>query len=102
MCHGVWVSDVEMIGKDMSRMGVEALATGGHTSCRTSRDTISTEDELLIAFPRSSIDLRNGNTKKPASASLFCAGRKRAARLLEGSFTRSRMQVTKIELSKIK
>ena len=102
MCHGGWVSDVGMIGKNMSRTAKQVLATGGHTSARTCRFAKLMQAQLLGAFLRRSIHLRNGNSKKPASASLFCASRRRPARRFECSATCSRMQVTTIEVSKIK
>ena len=79
MCHGGWVSDVGMIGKNMSRTAKEVLATGGHTSARTCRFAKLMQAQLLGAFLRRSIHLRNGNSKKPASASLFCASLQRPA-----------------------
>ena len=102
MCHGGWVSDVGMIGKNMSRTAKEVLATGGHTSARTCRFAKLMQAQLLDGVLRSSIHLRTGNSKKPASASLFCASRRRPARQFECSLTCSRMQVTTIEVSKIK
>ena len=47
MCHGGWVSDVGMIGKNMSRLGKEAIATTGHTSSHTARCAEEREVELL-------------------------------------------------------
>ena len=79
MCHRGWVSDVGMIGKNMSRTAKEAIATSRHTSSRTARCAERGEVELLDGVLRSSIHLRNGNSKKPASASLFCASRQRPA-----------------------
>ena len=100
MCHGGWVSDVEMLGENMSRLGEEALATTGHTSSRTARCAEEGEGELLDGDLRRSIDLRNDNTRNSASTSFLSACRQRAARLFECSLTCSRMQVTTIELSK--
>ena len=102
MCHGGWVSDVEMLGENMSRLGEEALATTGHTSSRTARCTEAGEVELLHAFLLSSTHLRTGNTTNSASASLLNVSRRRPARRFECSATCSRMQVTTIEVSKIK
>ena len=102
MCHGGWVSDVEMLGENMSRLGERVLATTGHTSSRTARCTEAGEVELLHAFLLSSTHLRTGNSKKPASASLFCVSRRRPARWFECSVTSSRRQMSTIELSKIK
>ena len=101
MCHGGWVSDVEMLWENMSRLGEEVLATTGHTSSRTARCAEEGEGELLDGDLRRSIDLRNDNTRNSTSTSLFCASRQRPARRFERSATRSRMQVTTIELSKI-
>ena len=102
MCHGGWVSDVGMIGKNMSRLGERVLATTGHTSSRTARIAVEVQGGLLGTFMRRSIDLRSDNTANSASASLFCASRQRPARRFECSATCSRMQVTTMQLSKIK
>ena len=102
MCHGGRVSDVGMIGKNMSRLGERVLATTGHTSSRTARCTEAGEVELLHAFLLSSTHLRTGNTTNSASTSLLNVSRQRPARQFECSATCSRMQVTTIALSKIK
>ena len=102
MCHGGWVSDVGMIGKNMSRTAKEARATGGHTSSRTCRIADNVQGGLVDGILRSSTHLRNGKSKNSASASFFCASRRRPARRFECSLTCSRMQVTTIALSKIK
>ena len=47
MCHGGWVSDVGMIGKNMSRTAKEAIATSRHTSSRTCRFAEAGEVDLL-------------------------------------------------------
>ena len=101
MCHGGWVSDVEMLGENMSRLGERVLATTGHTSSRTARIADNGQGGLVDGDLRSSIDLRSDNTANSGAASLLSACRKRAARRFERSATRSRMQVTTIELSKI-
>ena len=102
MCHGGWVSDVEMLGENMSRLGERVLATTGHTSSRTARIAEEPQGGLLGTFLRSSIDLRSDITANSASASFFCASRRRPARRFECSATCSRMQMSTIDLSKIK
>ena len=102
MCHGEWVSDVGMIGKNMSRTAKEALATGGHTSSRTCRIDDTHEGGLVDGILRRSIDLRIDNTANSGAPSLFCATRSRPARQFECSATCSRRQVTTIQLSKVK
>ena len=102
MCHVGWVSDVGMIGKNMSRTAKRVLATGGHTSSRTAWFAGEPQGGLLGTFMRRSIDLRSDNTANSTSTSLFCASRRRPARRFECSATCSRMQVTTIEVSKIK
>ena len=47
MCHGGWVSDVGMIGKNMSRTAKEAIVTGRRTSSRTCRIAKLVEGGLL-------------------------------------------------------
>ena len=101
MCHVGWVSDVGMIGKNMSRTAKRVLATGRHTSAHTCRIAEAGEVGLLGTFLRASIDLRSDNTTNSASASFLSACRQRAARLFECSLTCSRMHVTSIALSKI-
>ena len=54
MCHGGWVSDVGMIGKNMSRTAKEAIATSRHTSSRTARCAERGEVELLDGVLRTS------------------------------------------------
>ena len=101
MCHGGWVSDVGMIGKNMSRTAKRVLATGGHTSSRTCRFAGEPQGGLVDGVLHASIDLRSDNTTNSASASFLSACRQRAARLFECSLTCSRMHVTSIALSKI-
>ena len=101
MCHAGWVSDVGMIGKNMSRTAKRVLATGGHTSSRTARIAVEVQGGLLGTFLRASSDLRSDNTTNSASASLFCASRQRPARQFECSLTCSRMQVSTMALSKV-
>ena len=102
MCHCGWVSDVGMVGKNMSRTAKQALATGGHTSSRTCRIDGERQGGLVDGILRRSIDLRNDNTRNSTSASLFCASRRRPARWFECSGTSTRMQMSTIEPSKIK
>ena len=102
MCHGGWVSDVGMIGKNMSRTAKRVLATGGHTSARTCRFADNGQGGLVDGVLHASIDLRSDNMANSTSTSLFCASRKRPARWFECSATCSRMQVTTIALSKVK
>ena len=102
MCHGGWVSDVGMIGKNMSRTAKRVLATSRHTSSRTARIAEEPQGGLLGTFLRSSIDLRSDNTTNSASASFFCASRRRPAQRFECSATCSRMQMSTIALSKVK
>ena len=102
MCHGGWVSDVGMIGKNMSRTAKRVLATGGHTSSRTSRIAVEVQGGLLGTFMRRSIHLRSDITANSASASFFCASRRRPARRFECSATSSRRQMSTIQLSKVK
>ena len=102
MCHGGWVSDVEMLGENMSRLGERVLATTGHTSSRTARIADNGQGGLVDGDLRSSIDLRSDNTANSGSTSLLSVSRQRPARQFECSATCSRMQVTTIQLSKIK
>ena len=102
MCHGGWVSDVGMIGKNMSRTAKELLATSGHTSSRNCRIDDTHEGGLVDGILRRSIHLRSDNTANSTSTSLLSVSRQRPARQFECSATCSRMQVTTIEVSKIK
>ena len=102
MCHGGWVSDVGMIGKNMSRTAKRVLATGGHTSSRTARIADNGQGGLVDGVLHASIDLRSDNKANSTSTSLLSVSRQRPARQFECSATCSRMQVTTIALSKIK
>ena len=102
MCHGGWVSDVEMLGENMSRLGKEAIATGRRTSSRTARFADTAQGGLVDGVLHASIDLRSDNTANSTSTSLLSASRQRPAQRFECSATCSRMQVTTIEVSKIK
>ena len=86
----------------MSRLGKEAIATSGHTSARTCRIADNGQGGLVDGVLHASIDLRSNNTANSTSTSLLSASRQRPARRFECSATCSRMQVTTIEVSKIK
>ena len=102
MCHGGWVSYVEMLKENMSRLGERVLATTGHTSSHTCRIAHTHEGGLIDGILRRSIDLRSGNTANSGATSFFCASRQRPARRFECSVISSRRQMSTIELSKIK
>ena len=102
MCHGGRVSDVGMIGKNMSRTAKRVLATGGHTSARTCRFADNGQGGLVDGVLYASIDLRSDNTANSGATSMFCASRRRPAQWFECSATCSRRQMSTMQLSKIK